>query len=315
MPIWTDVTAEDVLTAELGIIERLRTRLVGPGGQPWIGDDAAVVPRPSGSLLLAADAVVAGVHADLRLVGLDDVGWKAVAVSLSDIAAMGGTPRHALVTACAPPDTDIDLLYLGLAQAAEAGGCPVVGGDLSGSRELTVVVVVAGDTGDDLPVLRSGARPGHGVFVTGPLGSSAAGLRLLRGGQGAGEGPLVRAHRRPRARLAEGQAARAAGATAMIDVSDGLGTDLRHLADASGVGAALHAVPVADGASWEEAVGGGEDYELVFTAPDASRVEAAFAAAGLRLPVPIGRCTPEPGQLLVRDEPLAATGWEHEWRR
>ena len=100
----------------------------------------------------------------------------------------------------------------------------------------------------------------------------------------------------------------------MIDVSDGLGTDLRHLADASGVGVALDDVPVAEGASWEEAVGGGEDYELVFTAADASRVEAAFAGAGLGPPVQMGRCTAEPGRLLVGQEPLPVAGWEHQWR-
>lgn len=301
---------------ELAAIERIRTLLPrAAAGETWIGDDAAVVAGPQGRLLLTADAVVEGVHADLSLVDLDDVGWKAVAVGVSDIAAMGGSPRHALVVACAPPETDLDLLYLGVAQAAEASGCPVVGGDLSVSAELVVAVAVAGDTGDALPVLRSGARPGDAIFVTGPLGSSAAGLRLMRAGHGGDDGPLVQAHRRPRPRLAEGQAARAAGATAMIDVSDGLGTDLRHLAGASGVGVVLDRIPVADGASWDEAVGGGEDYELVFTAADPSGVEAAFAAAGLAAPVHMGRCTDDARCLLVGDEPLPAAGWEHQWRR
>ena len=301
---------------ELAAIERIRMLLPRPAdGDTWIGDDAAVVGGPEGRLLLTTDAVVAGVHADLSLVGLDDLGWKAVAVSVSDIAAMGGLPRYALVTLCAPPETDLDLLYLGVARAAEASACPVVGGDLSGARELAVTVAVAGDSGQALPVMRSGARAGEAVFVTGPLGSSAAGLRLLRAGQADPADPLVRAHRRPWARLAEGQAARAAGATAMIDVSDGLGTDLRHLAGASGVGMELDTVPVADGASWEEAVGGGEDYELVFTVPDPAGARAAFAAAGLGPPVHIGHCTPDQGQLLVGGDPLPAAGWEHQWQR
>lgn len=301
---------------ERAAIERIRMLLPpAADGDTWMGDDAAVVAGPVGRLLLTADAVVAGVHADLSLVGLDDVGWKAVQVSVSDVAAMGGVPRYALVSVCAPPETDLDLLYLGVARAAEATACPVVGGDLSGAEELAVTVAVAGDSGEEPPVLRSGARPHDSVFVTGALGSSAAGLRLLREGHAGGGDPLVRAHRRPRARVAEGRAARAGGATAMIDVSDGLGSDLRHLATASGVGVVLDHVPVAEGAWWEEAVGGGEDYELVFTAADPSRVQAAFADAGLRPPVHIGRCTRHEGQVLVGDEPLPAAGWEHEWQR
>ena len=301
---------------ELAAIERIRRLLPGPGPEEtWIGDDAAVVTAPPGTLLLTADAVVAGVHADLSLVGLDDLGWKALAVNVSDIAAMGGLPRHALVTVCGPPTTDLDLLYRGIAEAAEAYACPVVGGDLSEARELAVTMAVVGHAGPPGPVLRSGARPGDAVFVTGPLGSSAGGLRLLRDGRAGRDDPLVAAHRRPRARVAEGGAARAAGATAMIDVSDGLAADLRHLAAASDVGVVVHEVPVARGASMDEALGGGEDYELLFTSGDPGAVAAAFAAAGLGPPVPVGRCTAEAGRLMLGSEPLPAVGWEHTWRR
>ncbi|HEX2191689.1 MAG TPA: thiamine-phosphate kinase [Acidimicrobiales bacterium] len=320
MPIWTDVTAEGALTAELGIIERLRMRLAGPEGQTWIGDDTAVVPGPSGALLLTADAVVAGVHADLELVGLDDLGWKALVVNVSDIAAMGGRPTHALATVAGPLDgLDVDRLYDGLTAAAEAYDCPVVGGDLSSAPVLVVAVAVVGDGGPvpPSPVLRSGARPGDTLFTTGPLGSSAAGLALLRADR-AGEAPdLAVAHRRPRARLAEGAVARAAGATAMIDVSDGLALDVRRLADASHVGVVVDHVPVAIGVSRVSddpeavALGGGEDYELVFTAPDPGRVDAAFAEAGLGLPVRIGRCTASPTERRLRDGALPRLGYLH----
>jgi thiamine-monophosphate kinase len=305
---------------ELAIIERLRTRLAGPEGQTWIGDDAAVVPGPSGALLLAADAVVAGVHADLALVGLDDLGWKALVVNVSDVAAMGGRPTYALVTVAGPlEEVDVDLLYDGLTAAAEAYDCPVVGGDLSSAPTLVVAVTVVGDGGPapPPPVLRSGARPGDTVFTTGPLGSSAAGLALLRADR-AGEAPdLAVAHCRPRARLAEGAVARAAGATAMIDVSDGLALDLHRVADASHVGVALDHVPVAIGVSRVSddpeavALGGGEDYELVFTAPDPDRMDAAFVEAGLALPLRIGRCTADPAERRLHGGALPEVGWVH----
>ncbi|MEO7837351.1 MAG: thiamine-phosphate kinase [Acidimicrobiales bacterium] len=297
---------------EFAAIDRLRRRLPQPpAGQTWIGDDAAVVAGPAGALLLSTDAVVAGVHADLTLVGLDDLGWKAVAAAVSDVAAMGGRPTYLLVSVCGPDGTDIDLLYAGIAEASAEYRCPVVGGDVSVSSELAVVVTVAGDAGAEPAVLRSGARPGDTVYLTGPLGSSAAGLRLLRAGGTAPQDPLVCAHRRPRARPAEGSAARRAGATSMIDVSDGLAGDVRHLADASGVGVALDAVPVAEGASPGEALGGGEDYELIFTAPTPEHVVALFAREGLRPPISVGRCTRDPRERLLAGQPMPEGGWEH----
>ncbi len=271
-------------------------------------------------MLLAADAVVAGVHCDLDLVGLDDMGWKAMVANVSDVAAVGGRPCYAVVTVCGPlAQLDFDLLYDGLVAAADAYECPIVGGDLSTSATLVVSVAIVGDGGgaDPPPVLRSGARPGDVLFVTGPLGSSAAGLELLRTGATSEAPDLVLSHRRPRARLDEGTAARVAGATAMIDVSDGLSSDLRHLADASDLGVVLDRVPVAIGVNRVSddpealALGGGEDYELLFTAPDPALVEATFADRGLGKPLPIGRCTADPTERRRRDAELPALGWEH----
>jgi thiamine-monophosphate kinase len=305
---------------EFGIIERLRQRLVGPAGQTWVGDDVAVVPGPSGALLLAADAVVAGVHADLSLVTLDDMGWKALVANLSDIAAVGGRPTHALVTVAGPlGQLDVDLLYDGILAASEAYGCPVVGGDLSSAPALVVAVSVAGDAGgpEPPPVLRSGARPADVLWLTGPLGSSAAGLALLRAGRAGEAADLALAHRRPRPRLIEGEVARAVGATAMIDVSDGLAADVHHLADQSGVGVVVDRVPVAIGVSRVSdepealALGGGEDYELLFTAPEEVAVEEAFRVRGLALPLRIGRCTADPTERRLRDGLLPVLGWEH----
>lgn len=306
--------------SEFALIDRLRRRLVAPVGQTWIGDDVAVVPGPVGRLLLATDAVVAGVHADLSLVGLDDLGWKAMVANLSDMAAVGGRPTHAVVTVAGPlGETDVELLYDGIVEASERYSCPVVGGDLTSAPTLVVAVAMVGDSGPgpEPPVLRSGATAGDVLFVTGPLGSSAAGLRLLRKGRGAESPDLVLAHRRPRARLAEGAAARAAGATAMIDVSDGLAAEVHHLAEASGVGVVVERVPVAIGVSRVSdeperlALGGGEDYELVFTAPDPERVETVFVELGLGVPLRIGRCTDDAGERRLGEGDLPVLGWEH----
>src|SRR5215210_1561788 len=134
--------------SEFALIERLRQRLVGPPDQIWVGDDVAVVPGPKGAMLLAADAVVAGIHADLTLVGLDDMGWKAMVANVSDIAAVGGRPCCAVVTVAGPLGTiDFDLLYDGLTAASAAYGCPIVGGDLTSSATLVVSVAIVGDAG------------------------------------------------------------------------------------------------------------------------------------------------------------------------
>jgi thiamine-monophosphate kinase len=158
--------------------------------------------------------------------------------------------------------------------------------------------------------------------VTGPLGASAAGLRILQTGPiaagnagGNADGPLlgtlVRAHRRPVARLAEGQAARLAGATAAIDISDGLAADVRHLADASRVGVALERVPVAPGASEDEALGGGEDYELIVATGDPEGLVRAFEVGGLRKPIAIGVCTADPEERMLAGSDLPDIGWRH----
>jgi thiamine-monophosphate kinase len=153
------------------------------------------------------------------------------------------------------------------------------------------------------------------ILVTGPCGGSAAGLRALRSGSGGPEhgGALGAAYRRPTARLAEGEVARRAGAHAMIDVSDGLALDLHRMADASGVGFALDAVPVAEGATTEEALGGGEDYELVLTigASGLPGLLAAFAGAGLREPTRLGVVGSTAADRTLRGRDLGRSGWQH----
>jgi thiamine-monophosphate kinase len=298
-------------------VERLRQALPAPpAGQVGVGDDAAVL---DGGLLFCTDVLTEGVHFDLRWSTPADVGWKALAVNLSDLAAMGGTPRAAVcgVVLGAGRKGEADDLAAGLMAAAAELGCPLVGGDTVVGAALTVTVAVIGESPDGGPVLRRGAAPGDSVFVTGPLGGSRAALAALRRGEEPDPAGLARL-RRPVPRLVEGRTAAAAGATAMIDLSDGLSSDLAHLCRASGVGARLEAaaIPVGPGAGVDEALSGGDDYELCFTAADPVRVAEAFAAAGLHLPAPIGSITDGDDVLLVTPSggpwPLAPSGWEHQ---
>lgn len=269
-------------TGEFDVIAHLQGRF------PLVGDDAAVVAVPDGHLLLAADAVVEGVDF-LAGCPLRDIGYRAVLVNASDVAAMGGRPLHVLVTVVAPADVDLIALMDGAAEGARVHGCEVAGGDLSGTEgPLVVSVAITGVVEGGAPVLRSGARAGDGVFVTGPLGAAAA------------AGYRLGAAWYPRARTAEGIAARQAGATAMIDVSDGFLADLGHVLDASGVGVRLDAVPAAPGATPEQALGGGDDYELIFTLPP--------AASPPQGSVRVGTITGDP-----TERPLAVGGWEHRF--
>jgi thiamine-monophosphate kinase len=297
------------------IVELIRRTLGGGIGDTDLRDDAASVAVPGGgSLVVSIDSVVEGVHVDLALCRPADVGWKALMGALSDLAAMGARPVGALVALCVPegPPLALDVMA-GVAEAAEASGCPVVGGDVSTAAQLVVTVTVMGSTDGEVPVTRTGARPGDVVLVTGPCGRSAAGLRLLRAGTDSGEMALAEAYRRPVARLEAGVVVRQAGGHAMIDVSDGLSLDLHRLADASEVGFRLTEVPVADGATLEEALGGGEDYELVLTvaAADVDRLRERFSAAALAPPVPIGVITAQVDQRLLGDDELVRRGWQH----
>lgn len=298
-------------------LERIR-RILGRGSHAsGLDDDAAVVEVPGGgALVVSVDSVVDGVHVDLAFCRPADVGWKALMGALSDLAAMGARPVGALVALCVPEGAGGGEVTLGVmegvAEASVASGCPVVGGDVSSGTTLMVSVTVMGTVDGGVPVPRAGARGGEAVLVSGPCGGSAAGLRELRAGR---DGGPAAAYLRPVARLAEGEVARSAGVHAMIDVSDGLALDLHRLADASGVGFELEAdaVPVAAGATWADALSGGEDYELVMTV-DENEVGAfreRFVEEGLRPPVRIGVTTGDPGIRTLGGVALDRLGWQH----
>jgi thiamine-monophosphate kinase len=279
-------------------------------GERYVGDDAAVLRPFVGEAIISTDMAVLGIHLDAELFSLSDLGYKAVTSALSDLAAMGARPRGVVLAVSAPPGTDLEEIHEGAVEASRATGTVIVGGDLSGGRDVTVAVTVFGECPGRGAVLRSGARAGDELLVTGPLGRGAAGLRRRREGAELSD-ELVEAHRRPWPRLAEGMAARGAHVHAMMDLSDGIALDLHRLADASKVGFALDEVPVADGATEEEATSGGEDYELLIATNDPGRLRMMFDDRGLRAPITIGRVVEDAGSRTLRGQDLERRGFQH----
>ncbi len=286
--------------SEFELLAKLRKRLPSPGPRLRVGmgDDAAV-SVPGGATATSVDAIVDGVHFRRSQATLPQIGHKALATALSDLAAMGAEPGEAYVTLGVPPDLGeegcMELLD-GLLDLAGTTGTSLVGGDITRSGQLFVAMTVVGHAAaaEEL-VTRAGARPADALVLTGEIGGAAAGLLALEYPEAAVVAPVEAAERlrarqlEPQPRLASGQALAQAGATAMIDLSDGLGGDAAHLAEASGMRLRIDpdAAPVADGVAqiaavtgnslWSLALSGGEDYELLATLP-AERVEEATAA-------------------------------------
>ena len=323
---------------ESALIERLAKRVADARLEPpeldgfelrtGIGDDAAVWRLEHGVTVTTTDTMVDGTHFTRETASWGDVGWKLWIANVSDVAAMGGTPLVGVVTLGLPSDTPvqaIDDLYDGMLEACRSYGTLLAGGDIVGSQTAFFTVAMSGACTEE-PLTRSAGRAGDAVAVTGPLGASAAGLRLLRsGGSPASdaERSLVDAHRRPRARVDAGTRLVAEGVRCAMDVSDGLVADLRKLAQASGCGARVDAPAVPVGAALREvfsddaqalALGGGEDYELVFTGPAAVVGRAVAALPGAAV---VGALIDSgPGAVTVVDArgapvDIAAPGWEH----
>ncbi|WP_422933462.1 thiamine-phosphate kinase [Sinomonas sp. P47F7] len=318
------------------LLARILPRLAG--GPPALlgpGDDAAVVAAPDGRVVITTDTQTQ--DADFRLEWPNgyrhtgrDVGWKAAAQNLSDVNAMGAVATAIVVSLTLPPSTPVawvEGLAEGLAEAVSALGatrCALAGGDLGRGRELSITATVLGSLDGREPVLRSGARPGDTLAVAGALGPAAAGLALLEHGPAYGSleptlRELVGRQCRPVPPLEAGPAAARGGASALMDLSDGLLRDADRLAAASGVlldldpaALAAHAEPLRFAAELlavdplEWVVSGGEDHGLLAAFPTAAQLPHGFAAIGSVLPAVGGK----PG-VSLGGRPAATRGWDH----
>ncbi len=315
--------AATAVAGEFELIERLAA-LFGPappGVVRAIGDDCAVLEDGPGHYLVwTIDTLAEGVHFDLGYISLHQLGVKTVAVNVSDIAAMGAEPLYGLLALGWPPGRDLAgalELGAGLREGAARYGAALIGGDtVQSPGGLSLSLTLLGRVRREEILLREGARPGDLVWVTGPLGEAAAGLEVLRRGLEVApevRHALVQAHLDPRPQVAAGRVLAASRrATAAIDLSDGVASDLYRLCRAAGAGAEVAAerLPIAPGVKqvaalagrepWELALAGGEDYQLLFTAPPeaAAALEAEFGAAGLPPPTVIGRIIPGGGVFL-----------------
>jgi thiamine-monophosphate kinase len=324
---------------EFGLIDLVRTISAGyqnPDRTPWreillgIGDDAAAWQDGNRIQLATTDTMVQGVHFELGVISWEELGWKAMAVNLSDIAAMGGIPKYALLSLALPAELeveDVSKLINGMLNLATQFGTAIVGGNVATAPNVVITVTIIGCSKGKALLKRSTACPGDQIAVTGYVGLSAAGLEMLRGktvSDPDARNTLRQAHFRPMPRLKEGQILIEQGVRTAIDISDGLIADLDHICEASGVNARInieqvpvHPAVIAHFPSYRElALSGGEDYELLFTADQAT---IARAKQALSYPVTVlGDITDEelPTRVTVVDSKANIIlyrkgGWDH----
>ena len=290
---------------EFGFIDFIRSHFPDHDGTIGIGDDCAVMPSGEGELLFSTDLLMEGVHFLRNESSPEDVGWKAAAVNLSDIAAMGGTPVATFLSIALPKDAQgewAERFIKGYTDISRQYDVPLLGGDTTSSlRDIAVNVGVLGRCPSGRRLMRNGAKVGETIYVTGPLGDSAGGLQAILKGIERTEDVtrLICRHKRPIPRIEAGRILMESGkAGAMMDISDGIGSDLRHIMKASGVGAVIdlerlplspELVSVCKEQGWdiyEMATSGGEDFELMFTAPAGLENELDIAV------YPIGKIVP-----------------------
>jgi thiamine-monophosphate kinase len=292
------------------LIDSLRRRVALPrtaGVVLGIGDDCAIV-RPRGTRedwLYTTDMLIEGTHFRRETHSAADVGWKALARGLSDIAAMGGAARFCLLSLAMASWVDEPWLrkfYDGLLALAGHAKTALIGGDLAHTERVMCDIVVAGTVPRGKAMRRDRARAGDTIYVSGALGGSALGLATRKGKAWA-------RHKRPEPRLALGQFLRTRGVAAAMDLSDGLSLDLHRLAAASGLSAEIAAPPVYRGATLEQALHGGEDYELLFTAPARVPVPREFEGLALTRIGTMRKGTA--GAVMLDGEALPPLGYDH----
>ncbi|MCL5292249.1 MAG: thiamine-phosphate kinase [Actinobacteria bacterium] len=321
---------------ELGLIERI-DKVVGRADSEILvplGDDAAVMEPYAEPIVLTSDLLIEEVHFRFDLMSPREVGYKSMAVNISDVAAMAGKPKFAVVSIALDPETPVALVeefYRGALEACERHQVYIVGGDTSRGDKFTVCVSLLGSVERELLRRRSEAEASQRILVTGSLGASAAGLAILKDPSLADRVSeaerLVEAHKRPSPRVEEARIAARHGARAMEDISDGLASEIRHIAKMSGVGAKVfsESLPIAPGV-WEvaNALGkeatdfalyGGEEYELVFTAsPDkVASIREAVEKRGVTISE-VGEITTGGEVVLVqqgKERPLHDRGYVH----
>lgn len=309
--------------AEKALIARIRRQArAGPGVLKGIGDDCAVLRIPIGhEALVTTDLSLEGIHFRRGWHSAESIGHRCLTRGLSDIAAMGGTPIAAFLSLALPPALPqrwVGRFVNGLTALANQFQVTLAGGDTAQSPDgILADIIVLGSVPRGKAILRGGAQPGDKIYLSGSLGSSASALRRLL----EGEKPNPRrwhSHFFPQPRIEVGQRLRESRlATAMVDLSDGLSTDLAHLCEESGVGAEVRAdaVPRESGVSLELALHGGEDYELLFTAPAKKIVPARIGDVAI---TEIGRVISGAGMFLIGRygrKILRSQGWEHFRKR
>lgn len=271
---------------EFGLIDFINAHFHAPKGMVGIGDDCAIIPDFGEDTLVSTDMLLEGIHFTRENSTPEDIGWKAAAVNLSDIAAMGGIPVATFLSIALPKDAQgswVERFIKGYAEISTHFGVPLLGGDTTSSlRDIVINVGIKGRCDHGKALSRGGAKVGHTIFVTGNLGDSGAGLKALKANLKRTEAveELIKRHLRPMPRVEEGQKLLETGMVgAMMDLSDGLASDLRHILKASGVGAHVdlntlplskEIVAVCREQGWRArtiAANAGEDYELLFTAP------------------------------------------------
>tara|TARA_B100000315_G_scaffold138699_1_gene127769 strand:- start:6433 stop:7431 length:999 start_codon:yes stop_codon:yes gene_type:complete len=269
---------------EFGLIEKLRRKIRKPSHRVKLGpgDDCAVVAPPDQDILMTSDTLIEDVHFDLHYVSPEMLGKKSIVVNLSDIAAMGGSPLYILISLGIPISTSVEFvekLYVGFESMAKKYNCNIIGGDISNSTNgLIISITVVGEIKKNILIRRAGARIRDKIFVTGTLGNSAAGLEILKRPNSVKKNKLIEDHLCPKPRLIEGKIlAEKIAVSAMIDLSDGLASDLKRICEESKCGARiyLNKIPLSHGLRrfkkslnkniLDYALYGGEDYELLFT--------------------------------------------------